>query len=555
MRRGRAAMRLTLAPLLLATACSSAGTHGPAADAGREADATKEADARGIDAEARDAPARGDAADAPGGRDAPRGDGEAPKATTLWTEPLPLVPSFSQSIHDYYVRCAAGTNMVTVAMTAAPGSAIGLLQPMATPPSVEQTTTVGVTEGEAIVAGVTTDGSTDQYWIRCLPADFPLMAIVPHPDAGTPPTPGYYLMGDVVLAPGEGGYAMAVDTNGVPVWYHTTVTGQGAVDVDSLQPGVISFVPNLNDTYASVSGQFELLALAAGTSTSLESVGVPLDMHDLRLLPSGDYLVLADPIITGVNLTGLSTFGPEEDMVGCIIQELTPAGAKVWEWDVRDHFDAVEDSTWPQIYPVDGKTVVDPFHCNSIDVDANGDLLVSARHMDSVFMVSKATGAVLWKMGGAKYSKDDAAYVAVVGDPLTSFYRQHDARLLPDGTISMFDDQTETPGPARAVIYSYSLTAGTASVVWAYEGTRTSLAMGSFRILPDGSRVIGWGVGWGVGWGPLALPANRAFTEVDVNGNDLLDFAFPDGDDSYRAIKIPASTFDISLLRSSAGAN
>ena len=188
--------------------------------------------------------------------------------------------------------------------------------------------------------------------------------------------------------------------------------------------------------------------------------------------------------------------------------------------------------------------MVEPFHCNSIDVSPDGDLLVSARGMDSVFLVSRATGAVLWKMGGATYTKDDAPYLAVQNDPETSFYRQHDARFLPNGDISMFDDQSQKKGPARAVIYSYDVAAGTATMVWQYQGTTTSGAMGSFRVMDDGSRIIGWGG-----------PSTRAFTELDATGNDVLDFYFPDGTQSYRAIKIPTTAFDINLLRSSAGAN
>ena len=68
--------------------------------------------------------------------------------------------------------------------------------------------------------------------------------------------------------------------------------------------------------------------------------------------------------------------------------------------------------------------------------------------------------------------------------------------------------------------------------------------MGSFRILPDGSRVIGWGIPGG---------GDPAITEVDKNGNDLLEFLFPDGTQSYRAIKVPTSAFDIDLLRATAG--
>jgi len=473
-------------------------------------------------------------------------DALSPAATTFEISPLQLVPPFSTATHDYYMRCSAGTNTLLVATTAAPGSTIALVKPVMTEASVDlTTTTVSVNENEALVAAVTTDGVTEEYWVRCLPQNFPPLEMTPHtaPDAGAPP-PGYYLISDVGLADGAGAFAMALDGNGVPVWYGTTTDGLSAIDVDSVIPGVISYVPYVEFTYSGVTTQFELQDLSADTTRSVETVSVPLDIHELQYLANGNTLMFGNPIVSGVNLTGLSTFGPDEDMLNCIIQEISPSGAIVWQWDITDHFDPVVDSTWPQTQTVDGKTVIDPFHCNSIDVDESGDLLVSVRHMDSIFLVSKATGIVLWKMGGATASLDNAPYITVTGDPLTSFYRQHDARFQPNGNISLFDDQTDTAGPARAVVYTYSLASLTAQVVWQYSGVASSLAMGSFRILPDGSRIIGWG---------LSAAPDQVFTEVDENGTDLLDFAFPSDDFSYRAIKIPTTTFDIDLLRATAG--
>jgi hypothetical protein len=87
-------------------------------------------------------------------------------------------------------------------------------------------------------------------------------------------------------------------------------------------------------------------------------------------------------------------------------------------------------------------------------------------------------------------------------------------------------------------------TAGLATVAWQYKGLVSSLATGSFRISADGSRVIGWGIG--------GTP-DLAFTEVDINGHDLLDLRFTDGNATYRAIKVPLSAFDLSVLRSTSG--
>jgi hypothetical protein len=63
--------------------------------------------------------------------------------------------------------------------------------------------------------------------------------------------------------------------------------------------------------------------------------------------------------------------------------------------------------------------------------------------------------------------------------------------------------------------------------------------------LADGSRIIGWGLG------PTPY---LVFTEVDVQGDDLLDFYFTDNNSSYRAIKVPLTALDRGVLRRTAGA-
>ena len=81
-------------------------------------------------------------------------------------------------------------------------------------------------------------------------------------------------------------------------------------------------------------------------------------------------------------------------------------------------------------------------------------------------------------------------------------------------------------------------------MAWARSGTASSVYMGSFRILADGSRVIGWGEGG---------EANLVFTEVDSDGHALLDFYFTDNNTSYRSIKVPLGALDLGVLRGTSG--
>jgi hypothetical protein len=499
-------------------------------------------------------------------------------ASTGGSSPITLVPAFSPTTYDYYVRCAAGSNALEVTMKAAPGFESLLLQPAATTARRTQTLSFTVAESQAIVAAATDGATTTEYWVRCLPHDFPQLQLTAKLAAGTP-TPGYYLIGNYAPITGTGCYAMVLDDNAVPVWYFLAEYGY-VNDVDHLVSGSISFAHYTPD----VEQDFEFHQLSPVMTTYVEPSDTVLDEHELRALPNGHYLVISNPVVNGVDLTGVSIslpdggvakFGPNSSIQDCNLVEFDPAtGQVVWQWTGSEHLDPVKDSTislisYNQVTGPDGGLVVDSFHCNSIDVDENGSLLVSARHMDSIFYVDRLTSAIVWKMGGSTYTKDDAGYVTVA-DP---FYRQHDARLQPGwsstcaggrGQISLFDDQSFESAPARAVVYDVIVGAGdggttgcddrdggvvdggapgTATVAWQYKGVANSLGMGSFRILADGSRTVGWGAG----------APNPAFTEVDVSGNALFEVSFADGNGSYRAIKVPNAALDLEAMRRAVG--
>jgi hypothetical protein len=577
-----AAAFFAMAPSLVA--CSSGARS---TDAGRDG-----TDDERRDATASDGPkeATRDAADS-----ARTTDGGAPLLTALavsspvatmdGSAPITLVPPFSPSVYDYYVRCSEGANTLAVTMTASDGSESLLVQPTVSPSRPTQTVSLTLNENEAMVAAATNRTATNEYWVRCLPHDFPQLRMNLHAEAGVP-SPGYYLVGNSWLQAGEtGGYAIVLNRDGVPVWY-ARETGFGVFDVDDVVSGAVSFRSSSTGENFFVDEPFEIHQLSPSATLDVEPAGYLADEHELRALSNGNFLVLSYPSKSGVDLTGLSLplpdggaqpLGPSSVIQDCVVVELEPSGLVVWTWAASDHFDPSKDTTVVATglgygQGSDAGVVYDVFHCNSIDVDpSNGDLLLSARYMDSVFYVDRLTGSVLWKMGGATLTKDNATYVSVA-DP---FFRQHDARLLPGwsptcsggtGRISMFDDQSQGPGPARGVVYDVIVgladggtpaeggcgdggvleggAPGAASVTWEYKGSTSSGGAGSFRISADGSRVIGWGFG--------GAP-HLVFSEVDVGGNDRLDFEFTDNNESYRAIKVPLTALDLKAMRYSAG--
>ncbi len=579
-------------------------------DAGGSRDATRDTspDTSGdAEGDARDASEAGDAPDAPPA---------APYLTSLdivgTTEAgagIALTPAFSPTVFDYYVRCASGTNPLRVTITASAGALSALTAPATSKPRAHQTVDVTVLENQAIVVAASAGKLTTEYWVRCLPSDFPPLKIVPQPGAPKP-APGYYLVG-TAKPTGPNGYAMALDTHAVPVWYmHArpplpgSTTGCAAGDVDNLLPNTITFFSNQDQPV-------EIFKLGPPlVQSSAAPMAEVMDSHELRVLKNGDFLVPSNPMKTGVDLTGLSlmegkktvSLGPKSNILNCNLVEFDPATGEVkWKWIGTDHLDAAKDTLEMQLSGDKGPgggPVLDAFHCNSIDVDSAGNLLVSARDMDSLFYIEKATGRILWKLGGSTYTKDDATYIPV-DDP---FYTQHDARFAPGwspctgGQITLFDDRTGHTGAARAIVMDVVVASTTpadggapdggptddaadgelpdapndagppdgpegdaapppacdagpppapsAKVSWRYPGLASSLSRGSFRISPDGSRVVGWGNN--------GVPG-LLYSEVDDKGHDLVDVYFADGDVSYRAIKVPLDAFDIETLRKTAG--
>jgi hypothetical protein len=477
---------------------------------------------------------------------------------SLSVSPLALSPAFSPFATDYVVRCAAGTNTLTFSMSAEPGGTVQLTAPTTTAPSASQSPTVGLAPNQAAVVRATNAaGASADYWIRCLPPDFPTLDITRHPENGDP-TPGWYLLGNNILPAGgtTNGYAMILDTNGTPVWYRKTVPPP--VDVTPTRPDHVAYMATASATGFTTdpNAKFDELSLADGSTRTIKLVGLPTDFHELTTLPNGHQLMLSYPLRSGVDLTGLNPTppvtpapGPNSTIVDCVIQEIDPAGNVAWQWTGSDHMDPVTETFTAPVGPVNGQTAYDVFHCNSVDVKPNGDVLLSIRHTNAVIEIRRSDGRVLWKMGGKPVNKDNATIIQIADDPEGGHRLQHDARYLDDSHISMYDNQVVGANPnqpARGIEYAIDFSTNTARPTFSFVSQENlpSCCMGSFRKSPDGHRVIGWG---------YMVFNGRAMTELNNAGQPVLDVSLGGGNGVYRAIKTPSSFYDRDQLRARAG--
>jgi hypothetical protein len=202
-----------------------------------------------------------------------------------------------------------------------------------------------------------------------------------------------------------------------------------------------------------------------------------------------------------------------------VIQEIDVASGKVLtEWRSAAHI-GLDESYLPSVKA----DVADYFHLNSVGVDTDGHLLVSARHTCAVYKLDRKTGAILWRLGGKRSN-----FTIVPG---AEFSFQHDVRRHADGTLTIFDNNAAAPTAtthSRPLRLALDIGAMSARLVAEYqpETPRTTWAMGNLEQLPDGGAFVGWGTA-------------GAFTEFAPDGTVRFDATLADGSVTYRAFRAP----------------
>jgi Arylsulfotransferase (ASST) len=203
-----------------------------------------------------------------------------------------------------------------------------------------------------------------------------------------------------------------------------------------------------------------------------------------------------------------------------VVQELDLATRRVlFEWHSIAHVGL--DESYAE-RPAKSSTPFDYFHVNSIDVEHDGNLLVSARNTHAVYEIDRRSGRILWRLGG---KRSDFTF-----GPGARFAWQHDARRLPDGTISLFDNEAAPQvGPqSRGIVLRLDMKRMRATLVrsFVHHPPLVAVDQGNMQHLPDGHLLVGWG-------------HQPWYTEYSSTGRVVLDARFGTDDNSYRAYRFP----------------
>lgn len=247
--------------------------------------------------------------------------------------------------------------------------------------------------------------------------------------------------------------------------------------------------------------------------------GLSADEHEFLLTPAGfAWIVCYYP----VQWTSSVKRAKGKLVLDSIVQEIdVKTGLKLFEWHSLDHVPLSDTYNPP------GRGILwDYFHVNSIDLDADGNPVISARNTSAAYKIDRSTGSIIWTLGG-KHSSFKPG-------PGVGFAFQHDVRLHGPGDreVSLFDDEGGPPTLARqsrGLRLRLNLRHMRVSLESSYDHSPPLRVryQGNLQTLPGGATLIGWG-------------QQPYFTEYGPHGRVLLDGRFVVPTSSYRVYALPA---------------
>lgn len=348
-----------------------------------------------------------------------------------------------------------------------------------------------------------------------LPPDFPQL-IVTKSDS---PSPGYIFLSTFSspMDTSYGHFLIIADNEGNPVFYKrlSDQSANQAWDFTLQRTGVLTYAyPFTDPTWYVMNTSFQVIdSFRCGN-------GYVDDGHDMKILPNGNIILLADDY-EQIDMSKIVRGGdPEATVLELVIQELDKNKNVIFQWRTMDHFNVTDG-----IGTTLTGTSVDPFHCNAVEMDHDGNILLSSRYLCEITKIDIETGEIIWRLGGNNNQFN------FINDPL-EFTWQHDIRRLPSGDITLMDNGNQhTPPFSRAVEYKLDEIDKTATLVWQFQHDPSSYNsfMGNVQRLTNGNTVIGWG----------GAPTPTV-TEVRPDGSVALEMSFPhDSALSYRAYRFP----------------
>ena len=237
--------------------------------------------------------------------------------------------------------------------------------------------------------------------------------------------------------------------------------------------------------------------------------GLSGDMHEFKITPRNTALI---------TLSHRVRVEPRNVLEGAFQEVDIRTGRVLFEWHSVGHVRLIESYYH---LPRNPDKTYDYFHINTVEVDRDGNFLVSARNTHTIYKINRRTGAVMWRLGGKRSDFELGKGVR--------FAWQHDVRRQSDGTLTLFDNEAapKVRKQSRGLVLRVDERRKTVTVAHSFVHTPPLVAVdqGNMQKLSSGNYLVGWG-------------HQPYVTEFGPHGKTLLDLRFGrSGVDSYRAYR------------------
>lgn len=170
---------------------------------------------------------------------------------------------------------------------------------------------------------------------------------------------------------------------------------------------------------------------------------IMIDPHGFVWIDEDHYILTAYKQMTVDVPEDLGASDNKADLAVLFIQEIKD-GEVLWEFNSADYEQFLYESnsvTWEKSM----ERCYDYVHFNYMDIDKDGNLLVSCRHLDAILKISREDGSLMWQLGGD--------YDEFKLTEAQKFSYQHSIIVADNGDYMLFDN-ANTAVESKAAEYS-----------------------------------------------------------------------------------------------------
>lgn len=178
----------------------------------------------------------------------------------------------------------------------------------------------------------------------------------------------------------------------------------------------------------------------------------PYHNHDAQRMENGNFMIARyAPVPKSISTKvkgGIPGTEVEGTMWSNALHEVDPNNGKVvWEWLAHEHLDPESD----RICPLERRS--EWTHCNTVEILDNGDILVSFRNTNTIAIIDKKTGKLVWKWGPGEFG------------------HQHCSTMLKNGNILVFDNGAHRLGAGASYSRVIEVNPSTNKIEWEYKSS------------------------------------------------------------------------------------